>query len=70
MNFSNTTLFIEIIILSVSNPEIDNSRNFRHSEAHSQSAEWLQKTRRSAGLFCNYLARLTRMRILQAKESS
>ena len=42
----------------------------RHSEAHSQSAEWLQKTRRSAGLFCNYLARLTRMRILQAKESS
>ena len=48
----------------------ENSSNLRHSEAHSQSAEWLQKTRRSAGLFCNYLARLTRMRILQAKESS
>ena len=48
----------------------DNSCNLRHSEAHSQSAEWLQKTRLSAGLFCNYLARLTRMRILQAKESS
>ena len=26
-----------------------------HSEAHSQSAEWLQKTRRSARLFCKYV---------------
>ena len=33
----------------------ENSCNSRHSEAHSQSAKWLQKTRRSAGLFCNYV---------------
>ena len=33
----------------------NNSCNSRHSEAHSQSAEWLQKTRRSARLFCNYV---------------
>ena len=33
----------------------ENSCNTRHSEAHSQSAEWLQKTRRSARLFCNYV---------------
>ena len=32
----------------------DNSCNSRHSEAHSPSAKKLQKTRRSARLFCNF----------------
>ena len=38
----------------VSSTIFENSCNTRHSEAHSQSAEWLQKTRRSARLFCNF----------------
>ena len=33
----------------------ENSSNLRHSEAHSPSAKKLQKTRRSARLFCNYV---------------
>ena len=32
----------------------NNSCNSRHSEAHSPSAKKLQKTRRSARLFCNF----------------
>ena len=32
----------------------ENSCNLRHSEAHSPSAKKLQKTRRSARLFCNF----------------
>ena len=39
----------------VSSTIFENSCNTRYSEAHSQSAEWLQKTRRSARLFCNYV---------------
>ena len=42
----------------------------RHSEAHSQSAEWLQKTRLSAGLFCNYVGTFNANENFQAKESS
>ena len=48
----------------------ENSSSLRHSEAHSQSAKWLQKTRRSAGLFCNYVGTFNANENFQAKESS
>ena len=48
----------------------ENSCNSRHSEAQSQSAKWLQKTRRSAGLFCNYVGTFNANENFQAKESS